>query len=115
MQIAPPDFDRMFGALADHTRRDIAGPKAAASIAIVIVIGPRMVLRIGAGFLHRGLRYDGRRDESEQRCRRAENFTRYDHTVLVGDIAAGHVASGEPLLYAKRRMDWALQGGDGVQ
>ena len=23
MQILPPDFDRMFGALADHTRRDI--------------------------------------------------------------------------------------------
>ena len=23
MHIAPPDFDRMFGALADHTRRDI--------------------------------------------------------------------------------------------
>jgi DNA-binding transcriptional ArsR family regulator len=23
MQIAPPNFDRMFGALADHTRRDI--------------------------------------------------------------------------------------------
>ena len=23
MQIAPPDIDRMFGALADHTRRDI--------------------------------------------------------------------------------------------
>jgi DNA-binding transcriptional ArsR family regulator len=23
MQSAPPDFDRMFGALADHTRRDI--------------------------------------------------------------------------------------------
>jgi DNA-binding transcriptional ArsR family regulator len=23
MQIAPPDFDPMFGALADHTRRDI--------------------------------------------------------------------------------------------
>lgn len=23
MQIAPPEFDRMFGALADHTRRDI--------------------------------------------------------------------------------------------
>ena len=23
MQIAPPDFDRMFSALADHTRRDI--------------------------------------------------------------------------------------------
>ena len=25
MQIAPPDFDRMFGALADPTRRDIVG------------------------------------------------------------------------------------------
>jgi DNA-binding transcriptional ArsR family regulator len=23
MQVAPPDFDRMFGALGDHTRRDI--------------------------------------------------------------------------------------------
>ena len=23
MQVAPPDFDRVFGALADHTRRDI--------------------------------------------------------------------------------------------
>ena len=23
MRVAPPDFDRMFGALADHTRRDI--------------------------------------------------------------------------------------------
>jgi DNA-binding transcriptional ArsR family regulator len=23
LQIAPPDFDRLFGALADHTRRDI--------------------------------------------------------------------------------------------
>ena len=23
MQVTPPDFDRMFGALADHTRRDI--------------------------------------------------------------------------------------------
>ena len=23
VQIAPPDFDRMFGALADHTRRDL--------------------------------------------------------------------------------------------
>lgn len=23
MQMVPPDFDRMFGALADHTRRDI--------------------------------------------------------------------------------------------
>ena len=23
VQVAPPDFDRVFGALADHTRRDI--------------------------------------------------------------------------------------------
>jgi hypothetical protein len=23
MRTAPPDFDRMFGALADHTRRDL--------------------------------------------------------------------------------------------
>jgi DNA-binding transcriptional ArsR family regulator len=23
VQVAPPDFDRLFGALADHTRRDI--------------------------------------------------------------------------------------------
>jgi DNA-binding transcriptional ArsR family regulator len=23
VQVAPPDFDRIFGALADHTRRDI--------------------------------------------------------------------------------------------
>jgi DNA-binding transcriptional ArsR family regulator len=30
MQIAPPDFDRMFGALADATRRDI-GRRAIAS------------------------------------------------------------------------------------
>ena len=47
------------------------------------------------------------------RCRRAENFARYDHTVLIGDIVGGRVGSGEPLLYARRRMDWALQpGGD---
>jgi flavin reductase ActVB len=46
------------------------------------------------------------------RCRRVENFTRYDHTVLVGDIESGSVGAGEPLLYARRRMDWALQPGD---
>ena len=38
MQIAPPDFDRMFGALADHTRRDIvrraiAGEEGVAELA----------------------------------------------------------------------------------
>jgi flavin reductase ActVB len=46
-------------------------------------------------------------------CRRAENFVRYDHTILIGDIVDGRVGSGEPLLYARRRMDWALQAGDG--
>ncbi|HYP48035.1 MAG TPA: flavin reductase family protein [Thermoleophilaceae bacterium] len=43
------------------------------------------------------------------RCRRAENFERYDHTVLIGDIEHGRVNAGEPLLYARRRMDWLLQ------
>jgi len=47
------------------------------------------------------------------RCRRAENFVRYDHTILIGDIAAGLMGSGEPLLYSRRRMDWSLQPVDG--
>lgn len=47
------------------------------------------------------------------RCRRAENFARYDHTVLIGDIVGGRVGDGTPLLYAQRRMDWALQPGGG--
>jgi flavin reductase ActVB len=42
------------------------------------------------------------------RCRRAENFARYDHTVLIGDLEAGRVEPGEPLVYARRRMDWLL-------
>lgn len=42
------------------------------------------------------------------RCRRAENFERYDHTILIGDLLAGDLAGGEPLLYAHRRMDWLL-------
>ncbi len=45
------------------------------------------------------------------RCRRAENFIRYDHTILIGDIVGGRVGAGQPLLYARRRMDWALQPG----
>ena len=36
------------------------------------------------------------------RCRRAENFKRYDHTVLIGALDEGHIGSGEPLLYARR-------------
>jgi flavin reductase (DIM6/NTAB) family NADH-FMN oxidoreductase RutF len=43
------------------------------------------------------------------RCRRAENFVRYDHTVLVGDLETGWIGRGEPLVYARRRMDWLMQ------
>jgi flavin reductase ActVB len=43
------------------------------------------------------------------RCRRAESFSRYDHTILIGDIEHGRLADGEPLLYARRRMDWLLR------
>ncbi len=46
------------------------------------------------------------------RCSRAQNFSRYDHTILIGDIQRGRVNPGEPLLYARRRMDWALQASD---
>src|SRR3979411_1093386 len=35
VQIAPPDFDRMFGALADHTRRDIVRRAISAEEGIV--------------------------------------------------------------------------------
>jgi flavin reductase ActVB len=43
------------------------------------------------------------------RCRRAVNFGRYDHTVVIGDLEAGRLEAGEPLLYARRRMDWLLR------
>jgi flavin reductase (DIM6/NTAB) family NADH-FMN oxidoreductase RutF len=43
------------------------------------------------------------------RCRRTENFVRYDHTILIGDLESGRIESGEPLLYARRRMDWLMQ------
>ncbi len=43
------------------------------------------------------------------RCSRAENFERYDHTVLIGDLEGGRIEEGEPLLYARRRMDWLLR------
>ena len=45
------------------------------------------------------------------RCRRAENFERYDHTILIGDLEGGRLDPGEPLLYARRRMDWLLHPG----
>ena len=43
------------------------------------------------------------------RCRRAENFVRYDHTVLIGDLERGRLDAGEPLVYSRRRMDWLMQ------
>jgi flavin reductase (DIM6/NTAB) family NADH-FMN oxidoreductase RutF len=43
------------------------------------------------------------------RCRRAENFVRYDHTILIGDLERGRLEAGEPLVYSRRRMDWLMQ------
>jgi len=45
------------------------------------------------------------------RCVRAENFQRYDHTILIGDVDGGRLDPGDPLLYSQRRMDWLLQTG----
>lgn len=42
------------------------------------------------------------------RCRRVESLSRYDHTILIGDLEGGQLEHGEPLLYARRRMDWLL-------
>ena len=41
-------------------------------------------------------------------CRRSAAFDLYDHTIVVGELDGGQVAGGEPLLYARRRMDWLL-------
>ena len=30
------------------------------------------------------------------RCRRAENFVRYDHTILIGDLEGGRLEEGAP-------------------
>jgi flavin reductase (DIM6/NTAB) family NADH-FMN oxidoreductase RutF len=43
------------------------------------------------------------------RCRRTDKFVRYDHTVLIGDLEGGRLEQGEPLVYARRRMDWLMQ------
>ena len=43
------------------------------------------------------------------RCERVDNFVRYDHTVLIGDLQGGRLEQGEPLVYARRRMDWLMQ------
>ena len=45
-------------------------------------------------------------------CRRTAGFTHYDHTILVGDLDGGHVAAGEPLLYAQRRTSARGPPGD---
>jgi flavin reductase (DIM6/NTAB) family NADH-FMN oxidoreductase RutF len=43
------------------------------------------------------------------RCLRSATFARYDHSILIGDIEGGHHGAGEPLLYARRRMNWTLR------
>jgi flavin reductase (DIM6/NTAB) family NADH-FMN oxidoreductase RutF len=43
------------------------------------------------------------------RCRRSGNYAQYDHTVLIGDLEGGRLEQGEPLVYARRRMDWLMQ------
>jgi flavin reductase (DIM6/NTAB) family NADH-FMN oxidoreductase RutF len=43
------------------------------------------------------------------RCRRTGNFVQYDHTILIGDLEGGRLEQGEPLVYARRRMDWLMQ------
>jgi flavin reductase (DIM6/NTAB) family NADH-FMN oxidoreductase RutF len=43
------------------------------------------------------------------RCRRSGNFVQYDHTILIGDLEGGRLEQGEPLVYARRRMDWLMQ------
>ena len=43
------------------------------------------------------------------RCRRSKTFARYDHSILIGDLEDGRYDHGEPLLYARRRMNWTLK------
>jgi flavin reductase (DIM6/NTAB) family NADH-FMN oxidoreductase RutF len=42
------------------------------------------------------------------RCRRSAFFELYDHSILIGDVAGGELADGQPLVYMDRRMDWRL-------
>jgi len=42
------------------------------------------------------------------RCRRSAVFAHYDHSVLIGDVVDGSLGAGEPLVYARRRLDWKL-------
>ena len=43
------------------------------------------------------------------RLRRSDNFVMYDHTILIGNLEGGRLEQGEPLVYARRRMDWLMQ------
>jgi flavin reductase (DIM6/NTAB) family NADH-FMN oxidoreductase RutF len=43
------------------------------------------------------------------RCTHNDTFTKYDHTILIGDLEGGRLEQGEPLVYARRRMDWLMQ------
>lgn len=38
------------------------------------------------------------------RCRRSKTFEHYDHTVLIGDIEAGRVNGGDPLVWLRREF-----------
>jgi flavin reductase (DIM6/NTAB) family NADH-FMN oxidoreductase RutF len=63
-----------------------------------------------------GIRWDWDEDVPELagtlaylRCRRTDNFVKYDHTMLIGDLERGRLEQGAPLLYARRRMDWLMR------
>jgi flavin reductase (DIM6/NTAB) family NADH-FMN oxidoreductase RutF len=38
------------------------------------------------------------------RCRRSTTFERYDHTILIGDIEAGQINGGDPLVWLRREF-----------
>lgn len=46
------------------------------------------------------------------RCAREAVFAHHDHSIVIGDIETGATEPGEPLLYARRRMDWLLRLGE---
>jgi flavin reductase (DIM6/NTAB) family NADH-FMN oxidoreductase RutF len=46
------------------------------------------------------------------RCRRSALFELYDHSLLVGDVTAGALTPGDPLVYLRRRFGWRLTPGD---
>lgn len=106
----------------DHRSRCHAALATCESFGVHILgIGEEPLARVFAGKgddKFAGLEWRWDRDVPELagalaylRCRRAENFRRYDHTVLIGDLAGGRFKAGEPLLYAQRRMDWLMHPG----